>query len=139
VRNKPLKDRVSNDLFKALMLALKEAGFLFVCAINDKLADNGSIKRRVLKQLFFLFKAQIIYGKRFIANQVLFIDGTFETNRLGLILFIVVGVTNTNKNFPTAYSFVRSEVRMSFDFIFDSLRRFIFTDDIAEAQIILND
>jgi MULE transposase domain len=139
VRSKPLEDRVSNDLFEALVLALEEAGFLFACAISDELADDGSIKGRVLEQLFFLLKAQITYGKRFIANQVLFIDGTFETNRLGLTLLVVVGVTNTGKNFPAAYSFARSEAKVSFDFIFDSLRRFIFTDDIAEAQVVLGD
>jgi MULE transposase domain len=67
------------------------------------------------------------------------IDGTFETNRLGLVLLVAVGVTNTGKNFPAAYSFARSEARVSFDFVFDYLKRFILTDDVAEAGIVLGD
>jgi hypothetical protein len=55
------------------------------------------------------------------AHQVLLTDGTFETNKLGLTLLVVVGVTSTGKNFPTAYSFTKSEARISFDFIFDAL------------------
>ena len=139
VRSKPLEDGVSNDSFEGLVLALEEVGFRFSCLMNDKLADDGSIKGRVLEQLFFISDQQIAYGKRFLADQVLLVDGTFETNRLGLVLLVVVGVTNTGKNFPAAYSFAKSEARVSFDFLFDCCRRFIFTDDIAEPRVVLSD
>jgi hypothetical protein len=49
IRSKPLEDKVLNDSFKGLILALKEMGFRFIYSISDKLADNGSIKRRLLK------------------------------------------------------------------------------------------
>jgi hypothetical protein len=49
VRSKPLEDKVLNDSFKSFMLALKEVEFRFTYSINDELADNGSIKKRVLK------------------------------------------------------------------------------------------
>jgi hypothetical protein len=139
MRSKPLEDRVSNDSFEGLVLALEEVGFRFACSMSDELADDGSIKGRVLEQVFFVSDAQITYGKRFLADQVLLIDGTFETNRLGLILLVVVGVTNTGKNFPAAYSFAKSEARASFDFIFKCLKRFIFIDDVAEPHIVLAD
>ena len=122
IRSKPLEDKVSNDSFEGLVLALEEVGFRFACSMSDELADDGSIKGRVLEQVFFISDAQITYGKRFIADQVLLIDGTFETNRLGLILLVVVGVTNTGKNFPAAYSFAKSEARVSFDFVFECLQ-----------------
>jgi hypothetical protein len=51
---------------------------------------------------------------------------------------VVVEVTNTGKNFPAAYSFAKSKARVSFNFIFKYLKRFILTDDIAEARIILD-
>jgi hypothetical protein len=57
MRSKPLEDRVLNDSFKGLMLALEEVGFRFTCSISDELADNGSIKGRVLKQVFFVSNA----------------------------------------------------------------------------------
>jgi hypothetical protein len=49
IRSKPLKDRVLNDSFKGLMLALEEVKFRFTYLINNELADNSSIKGRVLK------------------------------------------------------------------------------------------
>jgi MULE transposase domain len=139
VRNKPLEDGISNDLFKALMLALEKAGFRFNYNISRELTEDGSIKGRVLNQVIFFLDQQIIYAKRFIADQVLLINGTFKTNRLGLTLLIVVGVTNTDKNFPAAYSFCRSESRVSFNFLFETLNHFIFTDDIAVPRVVLAD
>jgi hypothetical protein len=139
VRGKPLEDNVSNDSFEGLVLALEEVGFRFACLMGDKLADDGSIKGRVLEQLFFISDQQIAYGRRFLPNQIFLIDGTFETNRLGLVLLVVVGVTNTNRNFPVAYSFAKSEAKVSFEFLFDCLKRFIFIDGIAEARVVLGD
>jgi hypothetical protein len=139
VRNKPLEDGISNDSFEALVLALEEAGFRFNCDMSRELAEDGSIKGRVLDQVVFFSDQQIAYAKRFIADQVLLVDGTFETNRLGLTLLVVVGVTNTGKNFPAAYSFCRSESRESFDFLFETLDHFVFTDDIAVPRIVLAD
>jgi hypothetical protein len=68
VRNKPLKDGISNNSFKALVLALKEVGFRFICDISNELIEDGSVKRRVLKQVIFLSDQQITYVKRFIAD-----------------------------------------------------------------------
>jgi hypothetical protein len=49
VRGKPLENKIFNDSFKGLILALKEVGFRFAYLINNKLADNGSIKGRILE------------------------------------------------------------------------------------------
>jgi hypothetical protein len=49
IRSKPLKDRVLNDSFKDLILALKEIEFRFTYLMSDELIDNGSIKKRVLE------------------------------------------------------------------------------------------
>jgi hypothetical protein len=49
MRNKPLEDRVLNNSFKDLILALKEVRFRFTYLISNELVDNGSIKGRVLK------------------------------------------------------------------------------------------
>ena len=115
------------------MLALEEEGFKFSCLMSDELANNGSCKGRTLEQVFFLTDAQIAYSKHFIADYVLLVDRTFETNKLSMVLLVIVGVTATNKNFPAAYSFTKSEATVSFNFLFDNFRHFIFSDDIAEA------
>jgi hypothetical protein len=46
---------------------------------------------------------------------------------------MIIRVMNTSKNFPTAYSFIKSKAKILFDFVFNYLRRFIFIDIIAEA------
>jgi MULE transposase domain len=135
VRGKPLEDGISNDSFEGLVLALEEVGFRFACLI----ADDGSIKGRILEQLFFISDQQAAYGKRFLPDQVFLVNDTFETNRLGLVLLVVVGVTNTNRNFSVAYSFAKSEAKISFEFLFDCLKRFIFVDGIADARVVLGD
>jgi len=58
---------------------------------------------------------------------------------VGLTLLVVVGVTSTAKNFPAAYSFAKSEAGIVFDFIFDSLKHWVFGNDIAEPRVILGD
>jgi hypothetical protein len=76
--------------------------------MGDELAEDGSIKGRVLEQVFFITDAQIAYARRFIANQVLLIDGSFETNRLSMVLLVIVGITSTNDNFTAAYGFAKA-------------------------------
>jgi hypothetical protein len=137
VRDKLLKQ--SNDSFEGLIFALKEEGFRFNCLMADELAKDDSCKERVLKQVFFITNAQIAYSKRFIADQMLLINETFETNQLRLILLIVVGITSINKNFPAVYSFVKSETVISFNFLFNSFRHFVFGNDIAESRVVLAD
>ena len=100
VRGKPLEDNVSNDSFEGLVLALEEVGFRFACLMDDELADDGSIKGRVLEQLFFISDQQIAYGRRFLPDQVFLVDGTFETNRLGLVLLVVVGSDKYQSELP---------------------------------------
>jgi hypothetical protein len=67
------------------------------------------------------------------------IDGTFETNRLGMVLLAVVGITSTNKNFPAAYSFARAESKAAFTFLLDSFKYFVFGNEIVEARVVLAD
>jgi hypothetical protein len=48
-------------------------------------------------------------------------------------------LTSTGKNFPAPYSFAKSEARVAFDFIFDSLKHWVFGNEVAEARVILGD
>jgi hypothetical protein len=58
---------------------------------------------------------------------------------LDLILFIIIRVINTNWNFSVAYNFAKSKVKISFEFFFICLKRFIFVDDIINVWMVLND
>ena len=50
---------------------------------------------------------------------------------------MIIGVIITNKNFSTIYSFTKSEAIILFNFLFDSFRHFVFSNDIAEARVVL--
>jgi len=54
-----------------------------------------------------------------------------------MVLLVVIGITSTNKTFPAAYSFAKSESAASFSFLLDCFKYFIFGDDIAEARVVL--
>jgi hypothetical protein len=56
-----------------------------------------------------------------------------------MVLLVIVGITSTNKNFPAAYSFAKSEATVSFNFLFDSFKHFVFGSDIAEPRVVLAD
>src|SRR6266498_1726757 len=68
--------------------------------------------------------------RRFVSNFALEIDATFNTNRLKMLLFILVGITHIEKSFPGAFSFEGVENAESFTFIFKYLRELVFIDDI---------
>ena len=45
MRSKPLEDRVLNNSFKGLILALEKIRFRFIYLINNELVDNNNIKK----------------------------------------------------------------------------------------------
>ena len=51
----------------------------------------------------------------------------------------MAGITNCQKTLVAALSFVRSESKMSFDFIFWSLKERIFYPPISLSRVVLSD
>ena len=106
--------------------------------MSDELADDGSVKKRVLKQVVFILDTQIIYSKYFITNYIFLVDETFKINKLNIVLFIIIKIIITNKNFLTTYNFIKSKIIILFNFFFDNFKYFIFNNNIIKAQIILS-
>jgi hypothetical protein len=52
---------------------------------------------------------------------------------------IIVGVINIGKNFPAAYSFAKSEAAVSFSFIFNYVKHWVFGIKITECRVVLGD
>jgi MULE transposase domain len=77
-------------------------------------------KKRLI-QIWFAHPKQLAVAERFVADQMLVIDGTFNTNELRLPLLVAVGLTNSGSTFPIAFSYCPSESKESFVFFFDSL------------------
>ena len=91
-----------------------------------------------LEQLFFMSDAQIQWGQRFSSSFMVEIDTTFNTNNLRLPLTIVTGISNTGASFPLAFSFLPSESKVCFDFIFQSLKELVW-EEYAPPVVVVGD
>jgi hypothetical protein len=60
VRTELLRDKISNNLFKGFVLALKEVSFYFTYAISNKLVKDGSVKGRALKCFFLSLTLKLL-------------------------------------------------------------------------------
>ena len=138
-----IRDRTASaepSEFAALVVALEEAGFVFECRVEEEIdAETGAVIDRQLQQLWFAHPKQIRYAQRFIADWALFIDGTFKTNALNLVLIVTAGITNCGSTFVSSLSFARSEAKLSFDFIFDSLKKHVFYDPYPVPRVVVSD
>lgn len=56
------------------------------------------------------------------------IDATFNTNSQKLLLFVAVGITNTNRTFPMAFLFATSELEIAFSFFYNILKEELFNN-----------
>jgi MULE transposase domain len=84
-------------------------------------------------------KQQIVLAQRFVAGFVLAVGGTFNTNSLRLPLLIAVGITNSGKTFPVAFSYCPSGSKESYDFFFQFLKEEAFASDIQSLKVVVDD
>jgi hypothetical protein len=70
------------------------------------------------EQLLFCTNEHIILARRFVSGTIYECDATFKTNVFKMPLATNVGITNTGKTFPFAMSFVHSESKEAFGFVF---------------------
>jgi hypothetical protein len=71
--------------------------------------DQGVIIKQVLKAVFFTNNELIRLARRFCLDWMIQINGTFNTNRLKILLIDVLGMINTEHSFLFAFCFVTSE------------------------------
>ena len=128
------------DDFAALIVALEDAGFIFECRMEEELDPvSNEVIDRQLQQIWFIHPKQVDYAQRFTADWALFIDGTFRTNALNLVLIVTAGITNCGSTFVSSLSFARSEAKLSFDFIFESLKKRVFYPPIPVPRVVISD
>ena len=126
LRRNPVSTSTNNDEFQSLVVSLEDSGFQYACRIDNEASSTGEILSRQCQQVWFALPRQIKFGRRFLADFVLLIDGTFNTNAKNLTLIVVNSITNTGKTFPMCQSFSRSEAKMSMDFVINYCVDFIF-------------
>jgi hypothetical protein len=122
----PLSQVEETYTVNALLLVLKDYGFIFRCRVELEEDLEGKIMARKLVQVFFIHPNQIHFGQRFVAGFIMIIDGTFNTNALRLPLLAAVSISNSGTTFPLAFSYCPSESEEAFGFFFDSLKEVVF-------------
>ena len=84
--------------------------------------------KRVLQQIILIDHHQQKLAKRFTSDFYIQNDTTFNTNAQKLLLFVAVGVTNTNLSFPAAFSFSTQKSEIAYNFFFKACNELIWND-----------
>lgn len=117
---------------------LKEESFHVRCLEKNFIEDN-QVKRRVIEYFFFCNTEQICLARRFLSHFLVETDATFNTNRLNMLLSVLLGIKNTGSSFPAAYCFISSESKDSFLFMFACMEELMFHDQCVGPNVILRD
>ena len=104
-----------------------------------QLNPAGAPIKKILKQVCFMDTQQRIWARRFCADFLIEIDATFDTNKLKMLLFVAIGVTNTGLTFPVAFSFAISESKMAFDEFLSFMNDEVWIEGASPPRIICMD
>jgi MULE transposase domain len=139
VQNQPADMNLKS--IQGLLKALDDANFIHHQRVSTEFDNKGKLISKRLIQIWFIHLKQLAAAQRFVADQVLIIDGTFNTNKLGLPLLAGVGITNSGSTCPMAFSYCPSESKESLVFFFDCLKRELFKseDNIPPCRVIIGD
>ena len=135
---KEIPDKSKPKTIVALLRMLEDNGFIYRTRVNIEENESGITVARKLIQLFWAHHKQLEAAQRFVADWVIIIDGTFNTNELRLPLLVCVGVLNTNKTFLIAFSFCPSESAESIGFMWKCLKTECFINNISPPRVIID-
>jgi hypothetical protein len=80
---------------------LEENSFVFRTRVSIEEDKQGVAISRKLVQIWFAHRKQLEAAQRFIADWLVVIDGTFNTNKDRLPLLVVVGRVKQRPNIPS--------------------------------------
>jgi hypothetical protein len=136
---KEIPDKSKPKTIEALLVMLEENSFVYQTRVKVEVDEDDEPIGRELVQIFFAHRKQLEAAQRFVADWLIIIDGTFNTNELDLPLLVIVGVLSTGQTFPVAFSYCPSESTKSIRFVWDCLKQECFTGDVPPPRIILGD
>lgn len=108
VRNKKVVQSDEKSVL-GLLTELSENNWLFETRSEVLEDDNGVVIGRKLIQVWFTHRRLMEATGRFVSDFCVYIDGTFNTNKLKMPLLIAVGQLNSGKTFPIAFSWCPDE------------------------------
>lgn len=134
----PSTIRSREDVLQGLLKALDSEQFTSYPRHNYVKNAAGAIQKRILQQVVIIDNNQRRLAKRFCSDFMMQNDATFNTNATKLLLFVAVGVTNTNMTFSAALSFATAESEEAYRFFFDVLNEQLW-DDCPPPRVNLAD
>ena len=106
----PSVTRNQREIILGLLAVLEEFDDMITRTRYEYERDaNGVPIKRILKQISWMDTQQRRWARRFCSDFLIEFDATFNTNALKMLLFVSIGVTNTNMTFPVAFSFALAE------------------------------
>jgi len=134
-------DKSKPQTIVALLRMLEDEKFVYQTRFEKEVDEmTKKVIGRKLVQLFFAHREQLDAATRFVADWLIVIDGTFNTNEHRLPLLVCVGVLSTNQTFPVAFSYCPSKSNKSISFVWQSLKDECFIPGKATPpRVVLGD
>ena len=81
--------------------------------------------KKMLQQIVLIDNYQKTLAKRFISGFCIQNNVTFNFNATKLLLFVIMGVINTNQSFLAVFSFFIQKSEISYNFFFETCKNVI--------------
>jgi hypothetical protein len=117
-----------------LIRVLKKSGFHPRVQEEYILVDEVRTGR-MIKEIFFMSSDQILKARRFVSGFMYKTDATFNTNKLRLLLSVIIRIDNTGKTFLIAFMYHTTESAKAFKFASKQLTDLAFYDCLKAAVI----
>jgi len=109
LRRKEGRVEMSREDKVQLLMAILERNGFYPRVREEYVLQEGRRTRRVIREIFFMSVDQILLARRFVSGFMYETDVTFNTNKLRLLLLVMVGIDNTRKTFPMAFMYYTIE------------------------------
>src|SRR3984885_15808210 len=137
IRNKR-KITLSGEEEAQLLIGILERNRFYPRVREEYILEDRERTGRVIREIFFMSADQIIKARRFVSGFMYETDVTFNTNKLRLLLSVIVGIDNTGKTFLMAFMYHTTESTKAFKFTSEQLTDLAFYDCL-EAAVICGD
>jgi len=107
---------MSREEEMALLMGVLERSGFHPRVREEYILEDGVRTGRVIREIFFMSSDQILQARRFVSGFMYETDATFNTNKLRLLLSVMVGIDNTGKTFPMAFMYHTTESAKAFKF-----------------------
>jgi hypothetical protein len=129
---------MSQEKKLALLIGVLERSGFHPHVREKYILVNEVRTKRIIREIFFMSSDQILKARRFISGFIYKTDATFNTNKLRLLLSVIVEIDNTGKTFPMVFMYHTTESAKAFKFASEQLTDLAFYNCL-KAVVICED